>query len=369
LPDPAVPAQIADLMAADAIRLFVRRAEAARATFALTPANAQAVATLCRRLDGLPLAIELAAGQCDLNSPEELLVRLERHDLALDDGPRDASDRHRGLDAAIGWSYELLLQPERRMLALLAVFSGSFTITAALAIIGALGDPEGPAQNLIFSLVAKSLLVRTENRAGDSIYRMLEVIREYAVRNLQGSVDAAEARVRHARYYAVRAEQWAAEIQDADPSEWLSHVDYEIDDMRAALVWAIEHDQATAARITTALVPIWTARGVLTEGRAWLDRVLATSEPSNAPPLRFPGEGGRAPAPRRLISGLTARERQVLRLLVDGLSDKEIAAALSISTRTVSNHVSGLLAKFGVTSRTAAATLAIREGALDSRVK
>ena len=122
---------------------------------------------------------------------------------------------------------------------------------------------------------------------------------------------------------------------------------------------------ATAARMSTALVPIWAARGTMTEGRAWLERALANAEQGDSAPAGPDHDGLRPSSRVRSTMQLTSREQQVLRLLVDGLSDKEIAASLSISARTVSNHVSGLLAKLGVTSRTAAATLALREGTLE----
>ncbi|HEX3302201.1 MAG TPA: LuxR C-terminal-related transcriptional regulator [Thermomicrobiales bacterium] len=364
LPEVAGPVSVADLAASDAVRLFVSRAEAARATFALTAENAPAVAELCRRLDGLPLAIELAAGQCDVSSPEELLARLDQRDLPLDAGRRDAPARHQGLDAAIDWSYDLLSPSEQHAFARLAIFAGSFTVLAALAILG--GDElEGTPLSLVSALVAKSLITRTENRSGGSIFRMLQVIRDYALRRLEADPDAPELYRRHARYFATRAEQWAADIQGADLAEWSANVEYEVDDMRAALIWAIEHDRATAARMSTALVPIWAARGTMTDGRAWLERALANAEQNDLASVGPNGDGPRPPSRTRSTVRLTAREEQVLRLLVDGLSDKEIAAALSISARTVSNHVSGLLAKLGVTSRTAAATLALREGTLE----
>jgi non-specific serine/threonine protein kinase len=366
LPEPSGPMSVADLATSDAVRLFVNRAEAARATFTLTAENGPAVAELCRRLDGLPLAIELAAGQSDLSSPEELLDRLDQRSLSLHAGPRDAPARHQGLDAAIDWSYDLLSPREQRAFAHLATFAGSFTVMAALAILGGIGDFDGSPMGLVSALVAKSLITRTENQSGTSIFSMLQVIREYALRRLETDPEAPELHRRHARYFAGRAEQWAAEIQEADLAEWSANVEYEVDDMRAALIWAIEHDRATAARMSAALAPIWAARGTMTEGRAWLERVLSGAEQGDPTSTGSDGDGRRAPVRLRSPSGLTAREQQVLRLLVDGLSDKEIAAALSISARTVSNHVSGLLAKLGVTSRTAAATLAIREGTIES---
>jgi predicted ATPase/DNA-binding CsgD family transcriptional regulator len=366
LPEATGPISVAALAASDAVRLFVNRAESARATFALTAENAPAVAELCRRLDGLPLAIELVAGQCDLGSPEELLARLDQRDLPLDTGPRDAPARHQGLDAAIDWSYDLLSPPEQHAFAHLAIFAGSFTVLAAQAVLSGEGGLDGSPLSLISALVAKSLITRTESRAGGSIFRMLQVIRDYALRRLETDPAAPDLYRRHARYFASRAEQWAADIQDADLAEWSSAVEYEVDDMRAALIWAIEHDRATAARMSTALVPIWAARGTMTEGRAWLEQALANAEQGDSAPAG-PDHNGLRPSSRvRSTMQLTSREQQVLRLLVDGLSDKEIAASLSISARTVSNHVSGLLAKLGVTSRTAAATLALREGTIES---
>jgi non-specific serine/threonine protein kinase len=364
LPDPSPDASFANIANADAVRLFVDRAEAVRPGFALTPGNALAVAELCHRLDGLPLAIELAAGQSDTSSPEELLVRWENHNLRLVDGPRDMPTRHQALDAAIDWSYDLLSPDERRAFACLSVFSGSFTMTAALAVLGMQDDPESWTIGRVSALLAKSLLTRSERQAGASLYRMLGIIRGYGLRRLEDEPDAIEIRHRHAEYFAGQAEQAAADLHTTNAAEWLEQIDHEIPDMRAALVWSVEHDPVTAARVTSALVPIWTARGSLTEGRAWLDRVLATDAGNDRSPGAYRPDARRHRPARPDGIRLTSRERQVLQLIVDGLSDKEIASALSISARTVSNHVSGMLAKLGVSSRTAAATLALRQGSL-----
>jgi non-specific serine/threonine protein kinase len=362
LPDPSPDASFADIASAAAVRLFVDRAEAVRPGFALTPENAPAVAELCHRLDGLPLAIELAAGQSDTSSPEELLARWENHNLPLAGGPRDVPTRHQALDAAIEWSYDLLSPDERRAFACLSVFTGSFTMTAALAVLAIQGEVDAWAMEMVGALLSKSLLTRSEGRSGASLYRMLGVIREYGLRRIEAETDSAEIHRRHAEYFAGQAEQAAADLHVADMTDWLERIDHEIADMRAALVWSVEHDPVTAARMTSALVPIWTARGALTEGRTWLDRMLSGGDAVASIAYRADVRRRRPLYPDG--ARLTSRERQVLQLIVDGLSDKEIASALSISARTVSNHVSGMLAKLGVSSRTAAATMALRQGSL-----
>jgi non-specific serine/threonine protein kinase len=364
LPDPSPDASFADIAESAAVRLFVDRAGSVQPGFALTPGNAPAVSQLCQRLDGLPLAIELAAGQSDTSSPEELLARWENHSLPLADGLRDAPLRHQALDAAIDWSYDLLSADEQRAFACLSVFTGSFTMAGALSILAIQGEAEAWAIGLVSALLAKSLLARSEGRAGASLYRMLGVIREYGLRRLDEESDAGDIRHRHAEYFAGQAEQAAADLHTSDAADWLERIDHEIPDMRAALVWSVEHDPVTAARVTSALVPIWTARGSLTEGRTWLDRVRASDVGDDRSPGPYRPDARRQRPTRPDGARLTSRERQVLQLIVDGLSDKEIASALSISARTVSNHVSGMLAKLGVSSRTAAATLALRQGSL-----
>ena len=223
-------------------------------------------------------------------------------------------------------------------------------MTGALSILAIQGEAETSAIGLVSALLAKSLLARSEGRAGASLYRMLGIIREYGLRRLEDESDADAIHHRHAEYFAGQAEQAAADLHTADATDWLERIDHEIPDMRAALVWSVEHDPVTAARVTSALVPIWTARGSLTEGRTWLDRVLASDGGDD----RSPGPvSTRCASPAPHAPGwhpIDLRERQVLQLIVDGLSDKEIASALSISARTVSNHVSGMLAKLGVSS-------------------
>ena len=210
-------------------------------------------------------------------------------------------------------------------------------MTGALSILAIQGETETWAIGLVSALLAKSLLARSEGRAGASLYRMLGIIREYGLRRLEDESDADAIHHRHAEYFAGQAEQAAADLHTADATDWLERIDHEIPDMRAALVWSVEHDPVTAARVTSALVPIWTARGSLTEGRTWLDRVLASDGGDDRSPGPYRPDARRQRPTRPDGTRLTSRERQVLQLIVDGLSDKEIASALSISARTVSN--------------------------------
>jgi predicted ATPase/DNA-binding CsgD family transcriptional regulator len=367
LPDATSDEFLVDLAQAEAVRLFADRAEAVWSEFDLTPQNAPVVAEICRHLDGLPLAIELAAAQCDVTSPEEMLARIQNHVPLLTDGSRDAPVRHQALDAAIDWSYDLLSPAEQQAFGCLAIFAGSFTLEAARMVLAGDGGENDEPLTMISALIAKSLLMRADRQAGQSAYHMLEVIRDYALRRLEDLDEASDVQRRHASYFAERAALAVAGLRGSDHDAWLVTVDHEISDMRAALTWAIGHDQATASRLMGALEPIWEARGTLLEGRAWLDRVLADAQRGDVVLSTSIAALGDVLLPGRGAVHLTGRERQVLRLLIDGLSDKEIAAALSISVRTANNHVGGLLAKLGVSSRTAAATLAIRAGVLGRR--
>jgi predicted ATPase len=209
VPSLAAPDAGADLVAvadAEAVRLFMDRAQAVKANFSLTPENANAVGRLCRRLDGLPLALELAAARIVAMNPTELARRLDRRFEVLADGRRRAVERHQTLRAAIGWSYELASEAQRRLLARLAVFAGGCTLEAAEEVCA--GDPvdHGVVWELMAGLVSQSLVV-AEDHGLDTRYRLLETIRQYAEERLEENGETVVLRDRHARYYAALAEE------------------------------------------------------------------------------------------------------------------------------------------------------------------
>src|SRR5207247_143015 len=211
---------VAPLASSDAIALFAERARAVESRFALAPAH-DAVVRICHRVEGLPLAIELAAARVKHESVDALLVRLDRRLAGLATAPRDAPERHRTLEATIEWSYDLLPEAERSLFARLSVFSGGCTIESAAAICGATED-------LMASLVDKSLLSRRDDR-----YQMLETVREYAGARLAASGDEAVLRKRHAEHFVGLAERAEPLLRRAEQATWLARLEQEHDNFRA----------------------------------------------------------------------------------------------------------------------------------------
>ncbi len=249
----------------EAVALFVARARSARPGFELTPDNADTVVEICHALDGLPLALELAAARLRLLSPSTLRDRLEDRLGVLTEGDRDLPDRQRTLRAAIDWSYELLAAPEGTLLARLSVFAGGWTLEAAEVVcaadLAALG-----------SLVEKSLVQATDSATGEPRFSMLETVRQYAFERLLASGEAESTRHRHAAYFAVLAERLEPDLHTAGA---LDEAEREHDNVRAALEESeASGDAATALRVC-ALARFWYVRGYLGEGRGWLDRALA----------------------------------------------------------------------------------------------
>ncbi len=265
----------------EAVRLFVERARAARPDFELTQENAPAVGEICRRLDGLPLALELAAARARVLSPEAMLARLEQGLTLLTGGAIDLPPRQRTLRATLDWSYDLLDVAERRLLRRLAVFAGGFKLRAAQAVCWS----EGEADVLegISSLVDKSL-VRGVGRADtEPRFGVLETVREYLLEKLEQSGEAEEVRGRHARHYHALAETAALGFRGQEHGRWLDELEAEHDNFRAALSWSLEGgDSELGQRMAGALYLFWNTRGYLSEGRRWLGDAVAAGAGSPA---------------------------------------------------------------------------------------
>ena len=246
LPEPNTDVSVEDLAAVDAVTLFVERATAVRPDFELSASNAAAVARLCARLDGIPLAIELAAARVSALSPQDILERLDERFLLLTGGSRTALERHQTLQAAVDWSYELLDEAERRFFERLSVFTGGFTLDAARAVAAEEASSELEVVDLLGSLVAKSMVV-AEGSGYSVRYRLLETLRQYGRDQLAGQGDAAHVRGRHARYY----EGFFAELRPAffgpDQLAAMDRGAVEFDNLRAAFNWMIETGDSAAA--------------------------------------------------------------------------------------------------------------------------
>jgi predicted ATPase/DNA-binding XRE family transcriptional regulator len=278
-----------EVAASPAVRLFVERARAVAPTFALTDANAAAVAAICRRLDGLPLAIELAAAWIRLLPPTALLARLDRALPLLEGGPHDLPERQRTLRDTIAWSYDLLDARDRQLLRRLAVFAGGCTIAAAEEICADAGLPAGAILPAAAALLDQSLLQRTPAAAAAASEEaeprlvLLEMIREYAAERLAESGEEVAVRARHAAYFLAIAEEGDASAPDTSgaalpgggDAAWLARLDAENDNLRAALGWTLGSGATvTALQLAGALSRFWYARGYWTEGRRWLAAAL-----------------------------------------------------------------------------------------------
>jgi predicted ATPase/DNA-binding CsgD family transcriptional regulator/DNA-binding XRE family transcriptional regulator len=265
---------IEELTHSPAVALFVERACAVQPHFALTADNALAVAAICQRLDGLPLAIELAAARVKVLPPPALLARLEHRLPMLTGGGRDLPERQRTMRDAIAWSYDLLSPNEQALLRRLSVFAGGFTLTAADAVAGS-GSGSGIFEGLA-SLIDQSLLQQMAEPEGDPRYVMLETIREYGLERLAASGETEDARREHGIHFLALAEQAAPAWWGPEPRPWLERLEAEHDNLRAALGWAVEQaDVEFGFRLASALHWFWRVRGPVSEGRQWAERVLA----------------------------------------------------------------------------------------------
>ena len=280
LPDDGATLSLPDLASTPAVALFLDRARAAVPGFALAAANAASVVAICRRLDGLPLAIELAASRVRLLPLPALLALLERQILALEDGPRDLPARQRALRAAITWSYDLLTAEERACFRRLAVFAGGWSPEAAAAVCATpAGDPEGPLPATAMrqlAALANHSLVRLDAAGGTGRYGFLEVVRHYAAELLAGAEEEREVRGRHLAWYLALAERAAEALRGPEQEMWLARLEVEHDNLRAALRWGLGADGANlgGVRLACALSRFWYMRGYLTEGRSWLEGAL-----------------------------------------------------------------------------------------------
>jgi predicted ATPase/DNA-binding SARP family transcriptional activator len=278
LPDPAADPQPTALAQFSAIQLFVMRASASAPGFRLDEDNARAVATLCRRLDGIPLALELAATRVRTLGVHELLARLDDRFRLLVTGHRDAPPRQQTLWAVIDWSWELLTDAERLVLRRLAVAADGCGLNAAEEICAADGLD---VLDLLSRLVDRSLVVVTGGTDGPR-YRLLESVAAYCLQRLRQAAELDLLRLRHRRYYASLAERAAPHLRGHDQQSWLRRLDAEAANLRSALDSAIKDNDGDAVRMANALSWYWFLRGRLTEARGTLDGALALDGGSSA---------------------------------------------------------------------------------------
>jgi len=274
LPDPgrAAPDDVARY---EAVQLFADRAAALVPSFAVTERTAPVIGHICRRLDGIPLALELAAARTRSLSLEEISARLDDQFRLLTGGSRTALPRHQTLQSAIDWSYAMLGGAEQASFRRLSVFAGGFALDAAEAVAG--GEPVGSADivDVLGHLVDKSLVV-AEGQNGDVRYRMLEPLRQYGRDRLIAAGEADAVRTRHLQWYVTVSAQAEPALRGMGQSDWLRRLSVEHDNLRTALQWALTSSAIDPGlRIATAISRFWYLRGHISEGRRWLDELLA----------------------------------------------------------------------------------------------
>jgi predicted ATPase/serine/threonine protein kinase len=288
LPDSRSMPSVEVLSQCPAIALFVQRAAAARPDFELNRENASAVAEICARLDGLPLAIELAAARVKVLSPSSMLTRLASRLQLLTGGSRDLPQRQQTLRAAIDWGYDLLSAAEQKLFRRLSVFVGGCNLESVEAVCDTRGDLDSDLLDGMASMVDKSLVQQVGQGKGESRFGMLETLREYALEKLEASGEAALTKRAHAAYYLVLAEENATESSEPEGAGRLEQLGLEHDNFRAALEWLTETGNAEwGLRLGTSLFRFWEVREYLAEGRDRLDRLLKLAEAGATTKLRM----------------------------------------------------------------------------------
>ena len=279
LPDPAHLPALSTLAAIASLQLFVQRASAVVPGFSLTADNAAAVAEICYRLDGMPLALELAAACVPVLSPQQIAARLGDALALLSRGHRTTITRQQTLTATLAWSHDLLADDEQVLFRRLAVFAGSFTLEAVEG--ACADDPEQPQVLGALGRLVDTSLVLAESRGDITRYRLLETVRQYAAEKLRAAGEESTMRARHCAWYVEFAEARDPEVSTSVIQVVPASLDVEHDNLRGALTWALGREPSAALRLAGALWRYWLVRGHFAEGRRWLEAVLtAVPEPS-----------------------------------------------------------------------------------------
>jgi non-specific serine/threonine protein kinase len=255
-----------------AITLFVERAKSAKPNFSLTENNAEDVVAICQRLDGLPLAIELAAARIKLFAPKAILKRLENSLKLLTGGAKDLPERQQTMRQTIVWSYDLLTPDEKTLLNRVSVFRGGFSIEATEEVTKL--EEESDVFDILTSLIDKSLIVQKEQEDGEPRFRLLVVVKEFAREQLAAHNETFEIKKRHSNFYLELATEAELNFERGDEVEWLDKIEIEIDNFRAALEWSLENDPDIALKISAYISSFWIRRNYLTEAERWTSEAL-----------------------------------------------------------------------------------------------
>ncbi|HEY6122406.1 MAG TPA: winged helix-turn-helix domain-containing protein [Pyrinomonadaceae bacterium] len=320
---------LGELSSFPAVQLFITRAQNANPGFVLTHENASEIAEICRRLHGLPLAIELAAARTKLMSPEAILARLKNQLTLLTGGPRDMPVRQQTMRGTIQWSYDLLDEEQKHLFACLAVFVGGFTLAAAEAVCGWENNIEPFAVlDGVTSLTEHNLLVTKDQPDGDSRFQMLEVVREFALQALRQSGESHSVNRRHAEYFCSLGEVAEPQLQAAQSADWLSQLEADHDNLRAALSWAAERDPALGQRLAGAIWRFWWLHGHISEACDRLGLFLSLSPAEDKARLKM--LSGAAQLSRLMGNRELARSYSEEELLLARSTGDKKNAALSL---------------------------------------
>jgi non-specific serine/threonine protein kinase len=283
-PDPRYSSTVEELERLESARLFLERARNRDPSFALTPGNAQAVAEVCSKLEGIPLAIELAAARVGTLPLEQILERLEDSLELLTRGGRTAAPRQRTIRETLDWSYELLSEPERKVFRRLSVFAGGWVLEASEVVMSDESIGQSEVLELLSGLVEKSLVIaELTAESGGGRYRLLDSIRQYALEKLEQSGELEDVMRAHAEYFLALAEEAEPELIGPREREWFERLEEEIDNFRAALSWASEHGEAELGlRLAGSLMSFWSTEGHYGEGRGWIEGALTQDGPTSA---------------------------------------------------------------------------------------
>jgi predicted ATPase/class 3 adenylate cyclase len=276
IPNPRIAQPVADLATLESVRLFVERAQAVSAGFALSQDNAHAIAQVCARLDGIPLAIELAAARVKLLKVEQIAERLDDRFRLLTGGSRTALPRQQTLRAMIDWSYDLLSEPERALLRRLSVFSGGWTLEAAETVCQGPSIDDYNVLDPLAQLVNKSLVVVDADEGVETRYRLLETVRQYAREKLIEASEGMAVRDLHLQYFLGLAERAEPELIGSNMPEWLNRLEVEHDNFRAALEWSLKQNPQVGLQLAGTLYWFWQQMMYHDEGIEWLKKLLAT---------------------------------------------------------------------------------------------
>ena len=378
-----------------AVSPFVQRAQAIEHSFRLNEHNGRAIAELCLRLEGVPLALELAAVRTRLLSPQSLLARMQSPLSLLTEGNQDAPARHRTLRNSFSWSYDLLGQEEQRLFRRLAVFVEGSTLEAIEAICNTRGDLSTPVLDLVSSLLDKGLLSKVEQADGEPRVRQMEIMRDFGRACLEEAGEVDQARGAHAGYYLALVEETKAALEGALQANWQGRLNQELGNIRVAFDFLLEQQETeVASRLAASLLLLGTIlhnQGELAEAETMFEEALKLSRQLGdthllatvlghiGPLAQIRGEFSRSPRqvlgatskgeavllapPPALAStpptGLTHREFEVLKLVIQGLTNLQIADQLVISHVTVNAHLRSIYSKLGVNSRVGAMRYAI----------